>query len=122
MSVDHGRAHPEILYKFLIQLELAQEPFPTPDLAAPEHDAPPCSFWGCAGGGCASERLFRGRGLIPRLRFLQQEWRRQCHRLSAACDKGEGLQETYGTHDWKGSSGSGKCDCILASAMVHFGF
>eukprot|EP00439_Symbiodinium_sp_Y106_P013102 s293_g1.t3 len=35
---------------------------------------------------------------------------------AAACDKGEGLQETYGTHDWKGSSGSGKCDCKVSDS------
>ena len=41
---------------------------------------------------------------------------------AAACDKGEGLQETYGTHDWKGSSGSGKCDCNLVTAMHNLCF
>ena len=35
---------------------------------------------------------------------------------ATACDKGEGLQETYGSHDWKGSSGSGKCDCKVSDS------
>ena len=36
---------------------------------------------------------------------------------ATACDKGEGLQETYGTHDWKGSSGAGKCDCKVSDSQ-----
>ena len=36
---------------------------------------------------------------------------------ATACDKGEGLQETYGNHDWKGSSGSGKCDCKVSDSQ-----
>ncbi|CAJ1395241.1 unnamed protein product [Effrenium voratum] len=34
-----------------------------------------------------------------------------------ACDKGEGIQTTnYGPHEFKGTSGSGMCECVVSDS------